>query len=479
MKKILLFLVLIITSIGFASCSCSNSKSSISYAENEVVIYENEVYEINKNKIYITGKEGDYSISSLNEDIATIEDFSVIPHGVGKTTIRFKIDKKKDVYFDISFEVKEGKIAKDVSVENSIINIEMSDTMTARNKITTNLDCTEIPIVEYDNNIIDYDINSGVITAKDVGQTKVKITYIKCYISFDVNVTKVIYTSHMIINNPKVYANSEGKLDFQVFPTNANTYYFSLTNKDKDREDFIIHSDGTFKSYDATTISLNYFYYTSKNNRSEIYSVDVEIVDRLEDFNVDFYDENNNITKNFLINKEYKIIAKISHNLGVPQLTISGDFSENSSLQFEEGVGYKMSFKFDTNGSKKITILYDLKLGNVSNVIEKNFELNVRDKSIVTPCVKWSIYDLSVDSENRYVIYLDGQSSSSSDSAIFKLKVDGIIDNTLDFSVYQILADGQKKLLENKTFKPTSTGEYVFEVEFEGESLGEITILVK
>lgn len=479
MRKILLFLCLIVSAFGFASCSCSSDKSSIIYAEKSVSIYENESYTIDERNIAISGDITQYTVYVLDENIAKIERNIVTPVSVGKTKIRFQIKDKKDAFFDVDFEVKQGKIAKSASIEKSMINIDMSEgVITALNRVTVNNECDEIPTIICDNSIVNYDYTTGIVTAVGVGRTVVQINFIKCSVYFEVKVTQNLYATYMTVNDCKVYANSTGKLPFQIYPANANTYYFSLSEKDKDRNDFIVYSDGTYKSFGTTTITLNYFYYTDKNLKSAIASFDVEIVEKITDFECLIRDEKGSICNNYIVDCTYSLIIQVNNELGAPALQINGGFSETSSLEYIAGVGYQMRFKYYSIGDKKIHITYALTLGNVQNSFTKTINLKIIDKTGIKLGGKWASMTLTPNDLGKYEIYLDGQGGLRANNITIMLEINGVFDTSLKYTVYKIIDDANK-IEVDKTFVPEETGEYAFEVFFEGESVGKIVVLVR
>lgn len=477
MKKLIILAMLIISIFGFTACSCN--KSQISYSESRVQIFENEEYVIDENKVSILGKTSEYSIFSMNDDIARVEGNVVVPVSVGSTQIRLKLATKKDVHTDIEFVVKEGKIAKTVSVQKSRIDLDMSDEiLTALNKCVTNIDCDEVPSVNYDNTIISYDYISGVVTAKEAGYTKVTISFLKCETSFDVYVTKNIYATFMSVNDICLYANSSGKIDFQIFPANANTYNFYLSNEDKDCTDFIIYSDGTYITYTPTTITLNYFFFSAKNQRSEIGSFEVKVVEKIQDFDIQIRDNKGALVTNFLVNNTYKIILDIGQNYDTPIISINGDFTNKSSISYVEYSGYEMTFLYDQIGSKNIVINYNLRLGNVDNIIIKTLNFQITDKTVIEIGGKWSSLTLEKNAEGKYQIFLDGKEGLRANYLAIMLKVNGDFDNTLIYDVYMIASDNSRTKVDN-VFYPTETGEFTFEVEFEGESIGKIIVVVE
>ena len=471
MKKITLILCILFMSLGLVACG----KSSISYAENNISIYENQAYEISSQDIKIEGKVKDYSIVALDTNIAEIDGFFVKPKNVGNTTIRLKLNTKKDVHFDISFEVKKGKIAKSVSLQSSQVNIDMSSGIfTALNKVTTNEDCDEIPVITYDSDIISYDISTGVVTAKKVGSTDVVIKYQFCETKFSVNVTEEIYTKLIVLGNNKVYENSRGKLDFQVLPSNANTYTFYLSEKDKNRTDFIMRSDGTYLSYVATTVEINYWYYDAKNHKSSVQSFEVEVIEKITDFDVKVLDENNVGVSNFLLDKNYKIRINLGSNFDVSNFKITGDLVSKSDITYVENAGFQKEFSFKTSGKNSITIVFEKTLCGVENIVEKTLDFEVSDTSSITIGAKWLSMEIFPDENNMYIIYLDGKDGIRPNQIAIMLKINGEFDTTLKYEVYMQKEVPEK--LDSNLFVPTSTGTYTFEVIFAGKSLGNIVI---
>ncbi len=475
MKKVILFLCLILSSLGFASCSCN--KSQITYADKSISIYENEIYTIEKDKVSLVGDD-DYIVYILDENIAKIEDFVVYPLSIGTTKIRFELISKKDIYFDVNLEVKKGKVARTVSIEKSVVNMDITDgVMTAVNRLIYDEDCDEIPIVTYTQDIVTYDYTTGIITALDLGKVKVSVHFSQCSVSFDVNITQDLYVTTMVVNNSKVYANTIGKIPFQVFPNNANTYAFSLSSDEKDREDFIIYSDGSYKSFGATQISLVCTYYTQKNLKKTI-SFEVEIVEKLTDFDYSIKDERGATVSNCLANGEYTLILEIDKNMGEPILQVFGDFAEKSTPKYVEKTGYEITFMFTSIGVQEIDITYSLTLGNIQNIVNKTIIISVTDMSSIEIGAKWGSLTLEKDNLDRYNIYLDGENGTRADYITILLKIDGTFEPSLQYTVYQVIDETTKNEVDKK-FTPTEVGEFTFEVVYNGKTLGQIVVLVK
>lgn len=475
MKKLFLIVCIILATFGFAGCSCT--KSQISYEKEYVSIYENEEYEIDESKVVITGKGNAFEAFSLDENIAKVEGNKVLPQSVGKTFIRFKLNTKKLVYFDMEFEVKKGKLAKNVSVSKSRVDIDMSVSEFAYNVVTTNADCDEIPIITYDEDVISFDYATGKITGLAMGSTRVLIRYRDCQVAFDVYVKQKIYFQMMSIADCQVFANSKGTIQFVGIPSNANAYTFQLSEEDKDRTDFIIYSDGSFKSYGATTINLTCRYYTAENV-SDVINFKVSVIEKLQEFEVTIQDEKGAFVSNFLANTKYKLTLKILKEIENANIVISGSARAISEATFVPTSGYEIDIMFDGVGTSQMIVTLIKTLGTSESRVSKTIDTNVIDNNSVTVGVKWSANELyKVD--DKYVIYLDGKSGNLPDRLSIMIKINGEFDTTIDYQVFQIVDDYKVQMDTSQEFVPTATGEYQFEVYFEGALIEKITVLVK
>lgn len=461
MKKTLFCFVFLLISILFVGCN----KPFVSYSESSITLYENQEYKIDVSEIESSDK---YTIKSLNEKIAKVEDYVIIPQSVGKTKIRLVLLDNKEVYFDISLEIKEGNIAKSVSLDTSIVEIKLQETSTAVNKIKVNEDCDEIPLITYDDSIINYDYISGVITAKAPGNTIVKIKFKFCETKFEVKVNNTIYTTSLIVNDCEVFSNTSGKLNFQVFPSNANTYRFW-----SDSEDFVIYRDGSYKSYQKTSAIIFYQYYVSFNKQSPIYSFAVNVVEKLTDFSFSI-ENNGNEVSNILQSKQYELIIDLPNIYNAEDFEFSTNIQVISELVYVEDLGYLLEFYCDSLGEQKIDITYCKNLAGEENKITVSKDIKVSKVTDLEIFAKWQIYEIFPDDNDKYQLYLSG-GNQRPDSLYFGLRFnDEIID---DFQVMQVITDNQK-IFVSKNFTPEIAGEYVFEIIFNGNFIGQVTVVV-
>jgi len=462
MKKFLSIIFLCLMFFGLCACN----EAYISYETDSITLYENEVYYIDKDKIDTNSLEN-YSIISLDENIAKIQDFVIYPISVGSTTIRIGITE--ETFFDITVTVGGGNMAKEVHVDSDVVRINMGESLTALNKITTNEDCTEVPQITYNSDIISYDYTSGVITAKSTGETQVTIKYDKCETTFTVTVYNTVYTKLLQVTDNYIFTNSEGKLKFDVFPQNSNTYRFWTSSND-----ITILRDGTYQTKNPTTAVVFYQYYHDYNQQSEIKSFKVSVINKISDFDIEIYNENNSIAKSFILDKTYKMLINIPSSYTQNNFMFSTNIELKSSIEMIDEYTYSLQFKFNYIGSQFVKVTMIENLGNIENKVIHEESVTVFEKSSVEIAAKWSAYMLTKYDDGKYHIYLNSETSPSYIYFILKLD-DEVLNET--FTVYKISNDGNK-IETNRKFTPTEIGEYVFEIEYDGNILGRVSVIV-
>lgn len=464
MKKIFGLLILMIISTCFFACK----KATISYVDSYIEIYENETFSIDTEKI-VNEKEHELNIYSLDESIVTISDNVVTPVTVGESAIRIEAVDNNKVFCDISIKVLKGKVAQSVSLESSTIRIDMGENKTALNKITINSDATETPQISYDSNIIKYDYSSGVITALAEGKTIVNIEFIRCKTSFEVFVSNTIYTQVLEVQNSEVFANSEGKLDFECFPANANTYRFWSNS-----QDITIFRDGTYTSKDKCTAIVYCQYFIEKNRQSEVKTFKVTVVDRVIDMSISIEKMSGGEPSVYAVGINYKLIIRPEQTYTQNNFTFSNNIDLVSDLHNEGGYIY-VFFQFKDEGDQTIRVTMTETRGNIENVITKTKDISVVANVEVNICAKWSAYILNPGNDGKYRIFLNGEGSVAN-SIEFCAELGGDVLEG-DIMVYQFINDTQK-IEVNKEFIPSITGEFTFEIYYEGENLGQVCVIV-
>lgn len=465
MKKFLLCMLLILSSICVFGCT----KSSISYADSSVEIYINQSWELDDEKVSIVGKNKGYYIISLDENIAKVEGKKVTPVGVGNTMIRLVSNAKKNVYFDITFEVKSGHVALNARAQNPIVNIDLAwNSNTIINPILVNEDCDEIPVVECDKNIATFDYSTGTITAQNEGSTTVSVKFKFVTAEFVVNVTKSIYTALLEAKDTQVYLGENGKLDFTIFPLNASAYRFWCES-----EDLIVYKDGSYSAKALTTAVVYYQYYMSATVQSEVKSIIVEVIRKITDFDFTISSSTAGVTKNLVAGETYTL--KINLKSDITSFIVSDNVTIKKSLYLDENGYPTMEFAIDQTGEQEIIISYSKKLNGAINQVSKSQKVKVEDLNNIELCIKWLANELVPNKDGKYELYLNG-TGLRPDRLYFTAKLAGnIVD--VELVVYLLNDDGTRSQV-SREFVPDSTGKYTFEVEFDGKILEKVFVLV-
>ncbi len=460
MKKIILLLCLIFFSFGFVGCD----KPKISYTQSSVQIYENQQYQIDKNNVKISGKTSSYSVFSLNEEIAYVEGFIVYPKTSGVTKIRFKLNTKKDIYFDMNFEVKQGKIVKELSIEKTQIEINLSgQSNTELNRITINADANEVPVVRFDSNIIDYNYKTGVVTALNPGQTVVTIKYLFCEVSFNVAVTKKIYPTMLSASDQEIFVGDPGKFEYNVFPLDATVFRFWSESKD-----LIVERDGSFYFANPTYTKtlVKYEYYEGFKTPLKSGSFYVTIIDKVQTFDYEITDENGVAPDNYLVGKNYLLTIKNADNLDAKYFSFGSEIELKSQLGYVEGAGLQVTVTFKNSKSKNVLVRYSKTLGKVENTVEKVKNFDVSSFGEIQVGLVAGSYNI----EGYRVGMMDAKLGLS-----FVLKLNGVLLNE-NFQVFKTWIEPIEEMRE--PFIPESEGEYTFDIYYQNKLVKSVTITV-
>lgn len=467
MRKIIFLFSLICISLVLSGCSCS--KATISYSTDTISVYQNEIYTIDTKDIIITNGSG-YTISVLDENIATISGNDLTPKSIGSTIIRIAISDKQDIYFDINYEVKFGNLPQNISVQNSVVNIYFGVNNTAINKLTVDKDCVETPTVTYDENIINYDWQTGAIVAKKIGVATVTISYSTKEISFTVNVKSKVFAHFMTVKDCILFTNSEGKFDFEVFPTNANAYNFwtEPTNL------LTVYADGTYKTHKTMgSIVIKFQYELSENYKSEICTFTATIMDKLEPAEITIRTPENNIPSALFLHADYELVINLPKRLEMSNFTFSENI-DNSFMRYEDNTGYVIPIQFKQAGVQNISVtITETLAGNTQSIVCVK-PIQVYNETDVKVGAKWSAYDIS-NTDNTYILSLSS-AIATPNNLLFILKLNSMVLND-KFIVYAV--DGESKTVTDKYFVPSETGTYVFEFELYGVNIGIVNVIVQ
>lgn len=462
MKKILSVLFLIVCSLVCVACG----NPTISYTKDKITINMGYNYVISSSDIEAKNARGGYEIVSLDEDIAEVNGYIITPKQKGETTIRIRLLDDNSIKFDIKLTVTEITYAENISIDDTLVYINMNSTTEAYNPITFNAGCNEIPEVTYDNEIIDYDYISGKITAKKLGETVVVVMFRQCNVSFRVRVIDKIFTTVLNVKDCVVVEGYDGKFNFSVFPDNANTYSFFTTSSL-----LSVTPTGYYSALEAGEATV-YCEYTSAVDAVPILiNFKVTIIDRVEEFDFQILDYTNSQQVNYFIyDRKYKLKINFTGDISNKNVVVS-NINMVSSLEAVDG-GYIVDFYFKNLGENiiKVDLCFDGE--NVALTQEKN--VHVSSLTDIKIIAKWSAYIQNVTSDGKYYIYLDYDGLKPNYLEFYPSINDEIIGEEL--TVYNTTSGFP--IEDDNSFIPTQAGEYSFSFEIGGMSVGECIVVV-
>lgn len=440
MKRGLFCLILI-----FLCSICFGCKydPSISFLHGNISINIDTNYTVDNDDVIIRNSKSDFEIIVLNKDIAEVQGKKIIPKSKGVTILRFQLKDNNSIKCDVELIVTNIIYAKNATIENDYIQINLRESTEEYNPITLNDNCNEVPNVVFNNEIIDYNYQTGKITAKSVGNTTVQVLFKGCNVSFDVRVVDTVYASYMNVKDVIVFTGTEGKFNFEIVPYYANMYSFF---GDSDLID--VEKNGNFFAKETGNCVIYYEYYKDENT-SKLETFNVKIIDKIEkfDFTIVDKDTENSIDKLF-VNRQYRIRFPSIDWIEKEDISISDNISF-SAIQSDKK-GLYLDFYFKNTGENIICINV-----NVSGYLfSETQEVVVYDYSDLKLYSKIAFVPQSND-KNEFELSLSGVNNS----LVFMLMLKGEeIDES--FNVY--LIEGNEKIKVSNVFVPELVGEYRF-----------------
>ena len=458
MKKWLIAIVLIILSSMGVACG---KDPSISYAKTEICINFDETYTIDKDDIKIENSKDDCTISIIDTNIAELDGLKIIPKTKGSTTIRFEL-KDEGVYADIPLIVTHIIFATTAEVEMSSVVININELDEFYNKITLNEGCNEQPQISYDRNVIGYNYITGKIEPVAVGTTTVVVMFNSCNVSFSVVVIDKVYTTAIEVEDCTMFVGDSGEFEYSVFPAIANTFrFYSFSDK------LQVLGNGQYVAVSAGEVDVFVEYWVEENT-PVVKSFKVNIIEELESFDFSIMNEDGSACKYFLKEKNYKIIIPDVENVTSDAITISNNFAVDNIVINDNTI--KISGTFVAVGEQSILV----QINSNGNDIKVSHSYEVYQKTDLQIVAKWSAYTQQPYVDGKYHIKLE-ETADYPSYLKFILTLNGVTVSD-SFKVYDIT---NNKTEISSTFRPAATGEYTICIEFMGENIGEIIIVVE
>lgn len=470
MRKFLLILSIIFISMGvFIGCG---DKPSISCDIKEISIYQNQEFTLKDKLVNVENYEDGYTIEIADESIAKVVDNRIIAKSVGKTKLKLMLDGYEEVFTEIDVTIKEGFVAKWISVDSPSVTINLGHESIKVNKINFNSNCTEVPVITYDEDIIHYDYLSGKITAIETGNTIVNISFAECQASFEVYITDVVYVESMTVDSSmQLFKNTTGKLTFGLFPSKANTYRFWT-----DSNILSITDKGYYQTFETGEAEINYQYYTSINDVSPVLSFKIIVVDSTIEYDISILDDQMISVSNYMLDKDYYLVINCLPAVHGSLFSLSSNINIKSTMSWVDDYGYIIKFNFINKGNNKIDVYYNPISNNDSLEITRSIEVAVYSENDISLAAKWDIYIVSPNPDDgKYRIYKDNTSYLYDYLEFCLLLGDTVYNKPFDLYIENI--DGS--LIEtNKLFYPDDIGEYKFVAKIGEEIIDRVVVLV-
>lgn len=454
MKKLLNIALILILAIGFIGC---NNKPSISTQVKSIIIYENETFDLNKSYFQVKNSESDVNFAILDNEIAILNGLTIKPKKAGITYVRVSISD--EVFIDVKLIVLDGVVAKDISFEKYNITLNLVTNLVAYNKIKSIEEITEIPTIEYNSNIIDYDYESGKITAKSVGVTTVKLKFIREEISFNVKVDDIVYIQSLFINDVEIKNGSSGVFDIIKVPSNGNAY--SLWVRDADKDIIDVTPDGHYVAKKDGTATI--FYNYKKDNTAVSQSTFVvNVVSSISEQLLTITDKNfSRVEKCFIDNEYYFVLNLPSHY--VASKIIASDNIVVTKVEYVENRGFIGTFTFKSLGEQYISTTYEQDIHNAENNTTYKCRIEVTRGDSYTVRGKYDAYWIYPDDGGNFIVNLCG-TIFDLQYLIFFVERDGVVIEQ-NYEVYNV-TNGETLLID-RTFDIISEGIFNFKLIYE------------
>lgn len=466
MKKILVAIILILSALIPTACSCGKDSPQISITRDSFSIAMNETIDLNE-YIEIKGTKDGFDTIYFGEKIG-IENGVVTPLSVGETSIKCVLKEYEDIYVTVSVFVRDIYLATWVSIPNENVVVNMGISNTAINRVQVPSDITEIPTITYDESVIDYNYQSGTITAKKVGETIVKIAFEKCEVEFNVTVENIVYVEYFSVKDMSIYVGDIGVLNYIMIPTNANEYRLYT-----DSQLLSLDSRGNYTALSSGTAKVNYEYATKNGGIIETKCgvFDVEIKPLPDAIDIQTFDFMGSSCNEFLEGETIKLVIALNGFEKTSDFEILGDIEVVSEgLQTDDDGNSYVFVKSTKVGQINITVSCDIMVEDVSRKISKSVSPKIRAIGEISVMAKWGIYILQ-ETNGEYVVNAPEEGDTPMEIN-FLFEEGGVLLENVELYI------GDNKLDDNR-FVAESVGRYVVKAMYRGVLIKEIVVVVE
>jgi len=472
MKKILTCVILIFCASLCLACNCGK-EPSISFSYDQITINIGDTYTINDEDIDVVDSESEYELIIVDTKIATIKGNVITPMVKGETLLVIQL-KDCDVYCEIPLVITNIIYATEASIQSEQVQINLDKSNLATNVISLNYGCNEVPKVTYNENIIDYDYVTGLITAKSEGMATVVVLFANCNVSFNVNVVNKIYTRTIEVDDCSVYKGSSGKFDFVVFPETANTYEFFTTS-----ELITIDQVGNFVAVDEGVAEITIKYLTAEGVNYSYKTFNVTIYESPSQFDVVVKNINGSDITYYLQGTTYLMtisgVPEISKNM----LSVSNNIEVLNS--YVESNQLKVEFKPTSSGEIEIDIVLNV---DKNYILNETVDIEVKSIEDIEIYAIYFVYLQDVFPDGKYHIF-PGNDQGLVTYMDFSLAINNEeIDE--NFVVYNVTGGTRQKCFDSSMqessryrFETTELGEYALEFELNGIVVATCSIVVE
>lgn len=403
------------------------------------------IYIINDEDVSIMHSKSGYECVIADESIATIENNVITPHKEGVTTLIIQLIDNSSFKCEVILRVTNIIYTDNATLEQTdvVVNL-MKNNGELYNRLTIDDGANEIPTIQYDSSIIDYNYQTGLIRAKQVGITTVSIIFNNVNTGFRVQVVDWVYTQVIEVEDCSVFAGDSGVFEYVKFPSTANTYAFS-SESDK----ILVGEDGSFTALKSGVAIVKCSYISEENGAPIEVEFTVSIFDKFTSFDLHITNVDGGACPFYLQDRVYRLHITKAKMSQIERLSVGGPIDVVSKTLTEDGAIVDFMFAESGNIAVSASINMDSYAVNESLTIKVS---TIHDTKV------WGHYSYMKFEPNQDGIFLLYLNDNSKPSYLkFSLTLEGVLFDG-EYEVYLIDENTENPLTEG--FYPTETGEY-------------------